>query len=81
MPETRDKAGDGGRFEPLDRALFDAETQWADQPLDVSPADDLPLDRSELLTASFLRRGSPVYAYWLPAELPGTGFSRQHGGT
>ena len=51
-------------------ALFDAEIQWADRPLTVSPADGLPLDQSHLLKASFLRGGRPLYAYWLPSDLP-----------
>lgn len=50
-------------------ALFDAETQWAERPLEVSAADDLPLDQSALLKAAFVRRGRPLYAYWLPADL------------
>ena len=50
-------------------ALFDAETQWADRPLQVSPADGLPLDQSALLTATFVRYERPLYAYWLPADL------------
>jgi len=50
-------------------ALFDAKTHWAEQPLKVSAADDLPLDQSSLLKAAFVRQGRPLYAYWLPADL------------
>ena len=50
-------------------ALFDAETQWAEPPLEISAADDLPLDQSALLKVAFVRRGRPLYAYWLPADL------------
>ncbi len=50
-------------------ALFDAETQWADRPLEVSAADGQPLDPSALVTAAFVRRDRPLYAYWLPADL------------
>jgi len=50
-------------------ALFDAETQWADRPLEISAADGLPLEPSALWTAAFVRRGRALYAYWLPADL------------
>jgi len=50
-------------------ALFDAETQWAERPLEVSAADGQPLDPSGLLKVAFVRRGRPLYAYWLPADL------------
>ncbi len=50
-------------------ALFDAETQWAERPLEILPADEEPLDQSALLKAAFVRRGRPLYAYWLPADL------------
>jgi hypothetical protein len=49
--------------------LFDAETQWAERPLEVTAADGLPLDQSALLKVAFVRRGKPLYAYWLPADL------------
>ena len=50
-------------------ALFDAETRWAERPLKVSAADNLPLDQSALLKATFVRQGRPLYAYRLPADL------------
>jgi hypothetical protein len=50
-------------------ALFDAESQWAERPFDVSAADGLPLDPSELLKVAFVRRDRPLYVYWLPADL------------
>lgn len=50
-------------------ALFDAETQWVERPLEVSPADGQPLDQSALLKATFVRHGRPLYAYWVPADL------------
>ncbi|NLX95673.1 MAG: beta-glucosidase [Rhodopirellula sp.] len=50
-------------------ALFDAETQWADRPLEVSSADGQPLDPSALLKVAFVRRDRPLYVYWLPADL------------
>ena len=50
-------------------ALFDAETQWAQRPLEISAADGLPLDESALLKAAFVRHDRPLYAYWLPADL------------
>ena len=50
-------------------ALFDAETQWAERPLQVSATDGLPLDQSALLKAAFVRHDRPLYAYWLPADL------------
>ena len=50
-------------------ALFDAQTQWDQRPLDVAAADGPPWDPSELLKATFLRHRSPLYVYWLPADL------------
>jgi polysaccharide biosynthesis protein PslG len=50
-------------------ALFDAETQWAERPLEILAADGLPLDQSALLKAAFVRHDRPLYAYWLPTDL------------
>lgn len=50
-------------------ALFDAETHWAELPLEVAAAPGEPLDQSVLWKAAFLRRGRPLYVYWLPAPL------------
>ncbi len=50
-------------------ALFDAESQWAELPLDLSAADGQTLDTAALWKAAFLRRGKPLHAYWLPADL------------
>jgi hypothetical protein len=49
-------------------ALFDAETHWAELPLEVAAPGE-PLDQSALWKAAFLRRGRPLYVYWLPAPL------------
>lgn len=45
-------------------ALFDAETHKADLPVHVAEAGGAPV-----ITASFLRRGQPLYVYWHPADL------------
>jgi hypothetical protein len=46
-------------------ALFDAETQWADLPFELSAVED----PQAVLKASFLRNGKPLLAYWLPSGL------------
>ncbi|NLS97742.1 MAG: hypothetical protein GXX96_36845 [Planctomycetaceae bacterium] len=50
-------------------ALFDAETEWADRPLEISGGDERPLDQSALLRAAFTRGDRPLHAYWLPGDL------------
>jgi len=49
-------------------ALFDAETRWADRPLEISAVGQQPLDRSALLKVAFVRQRRPLYAYWLPTD-------------
>ena len=44
--------------------LFDADTRKADLPVHVENAGD-----ANVMTASFLRRGQPLYAYWSAADL------------
>lgn len=50
-------------------ALVDAETEWADRPLEISGGDERPLDQSALLRAAFTRGDRPLHAYWLPGDL------------
>jgi hypothetical protein len=50
-------------------ALFDAETRWAELPLEIAAASGEPLEQPALWRAAFVRHGRPLYAYWLPAPL------------
>lgn len=50
-------------------ALFDAQTEWADRPIEITAADGQPLDPSALLQASFVRHERPLHAYWLPTDM------------
>jgi hypothetical protein len=45
-------------------ALFDAETRKADLPIQVEGTGE-----TKVVTASFLRRGQPLYVYWATAVL------------